>query len=98
MRVPGLIVGPHRGSTVRSDRNKTSHYNYSTGGAASAHTYKKYFTGAYTQCEICLLSGLVNTKGQCAATFSRCTLTFAPRVQFVLYMEAYTRVGHSSCG
>ena len=38
------------------------------------HTYKKYSTGAYTQCEICLLSGLVNTQGQCAATFSRCTL------------------------
>ena len=48
MRVPGLIDGPHRGSTVRPDRNKTPHYNYSTGGAAS-HTYKKYSTGAYTQ-------------------------------------------------
>ena len=35
---------------------------------------------------------------ECAAIFSRCTLTYVPRVQFVLYMEAYTRVGHSSCG
>ena len=35
---------------------------------------RKYYTGAYTQCEICLLSGLINTKGQCAATYSRCTL------------------------
>ena len=38
------------------------------------HTYRKYYTGAYTQCEICLLSGLINTKGQCAATYSRCIL------------------------
>ena len=56
-------------------------FNYSTGGPASAqfnwptfHTYKKYSTGAYTQCEICLVSGLIDTKGQCAATYSRCTL------------------------
>ena len=74
--------------TVRPDRNKTPHYAKSKPVQLfywrssfctiqqwlTFHTYKKYSTGAYTQCEICLLSGLINTKGQCAATYSRCTL------------------------